>query len=145
MLAGFRVRKARPGMREAARSAAPWAHSTATGTWFRLHLPRSSARREPQCLHLPWVLLAPGRAPRTGSPSPRAVPGTPPATLAAAGASLLGELGITAPHLAGNSLGGWVTPELAAIRPVASLTPFSPAGLWRRDGYPRLLPPGGDC
>jgi pimeloyl-ACP methyl ester carboxylesterase len=55
-----------------------------------------------------------------------------PATLAAV-ASLLDELGITAPHLAGNSLGGWVALELAAIRPVASLTLLSPAGLWRRD------------
>jgi len=56
-----------------------------------------------------------------------------PAALAAAVAGLLGELGITAPHLAGNSLGGWVALELAAIRPVASLTLLSPAGLWRGD------------
>ena len=32
---------------------------------------------------------------------------------------------MTTPHLAGNSLGGWVALELAAIRPVASVT--SPA------------------
>ena len=56
----------------------------------------------------------------------------PPAALAAAVAGLLDELGVTAPHLAGNSLGGWVAVELAAIRPVASLTLFSPAGLWRK-------------
>jgi pimeloyl-ACP methyl ester carboxylesterase len=56
-----------------------------------------------------------------------------PAALAAAVAGLLGELGITVPHVAGNSLGGWVALELAAIRPVASLTLLSPAGLWRRD------------
>jgi pimeloyl-ACP methyl ester carboxylesterase len=31
----------------------------------------------------------------------------------------------------GNSLGGWVALELAALRPVASLTLLSPAGLWR--------------
>jgi pimeloyl-ACP methyl ester carboxylesterase len=56
-----------------------------------------------------------------------------PAVLAAAVGGLLDELGITAPHLAGNSLGGWVALELAASRPVASLTLLSPAGLWRRD------------
>jgi pimeloyl-ACP methyl ester carboxylesterase len=40
-----------------------------------------------------------------------------PATLAAAVAGLLDEIGVTTPHLAGNSLGGWVALELAAIRP----------------------------
>ncbi len=54
-----------------------------------------------------------------------------PAALAAAVAGLLDDLGITDPHVAGNSLGGWVALELADIRPVASLTLLSPAGLWR--------------
>ena len=54
-----------------------------------------------------------------------------PAALAAAVAGLLDDLGITDPHVAGNSLGGWVALELAGIRPVASLTLLSPAGLWR--------------
>ena len=53
-----------------------------------------------------------------------------PAALAAAVAGLLDDLGVTAAHLAGNSLGGWVALELAAIRPAASLTLLSPAGLW---------------
>jgi pimeloyl-ACP methyl ester carboxylesterase len=56
-----------------------------------------------------------------------------PAVLAAAVAGLLDELGITAPHLAGNSLGGWVALELAAFRPAASLTLLGPAGLWHAD------------
>jgi len=56
-----------------------------------------------------------------------------PRALAGAVAALLTELGVTAPHLAGNSLGGWVALELAALRPVASLTLLSPAGLWQRD------------
>ena len=62
-----------------------------------------------------------------------------PAALAAAVAGLLDDLGVTAPHLAGNSLGGWVALELAATRPAASLTLLSPAGLWREDapGYPQ--------
>ena len=54
-----------------------------------------------------------------------------PAALAAAVASLLDDLGITNPHVAGNSLGGWVGLELAGLRPVASLALLSPAGLWR--------------
>jgi pimeloyl-ACP methyl ester carboxylesterase len=60
---------------------------------------------------------------------PAAEPG--PAALAAAVAGLLDDLGITGPHVAGNSLGGWVALELASIRPVASLALLSPAGLWR--------------
>jgi pimeloyl-ACP methyl ester carboxylesterase len=60
------------------------------------------------------------------------VPGEPlPAVLAASVAALLDELGITGPHIAGNSLGGWVALELARIRPAASVTLLSPAGLWR--------------
>lgn len=56
-----------------------------------------------------------------------------PAALAQSVADLLDDLGISRPHLAGNSLGGWVAVELAARRPVASLTLLSPAGLWRRN------------
>jgi pimeloyl-ACP methyl ester carboxylesterase len=57
-----------------------------------------------------------------------------PKALAQRVAALLDELGVTTPHLAGNSLGGWVGLELAALRPVSSITLLSPAGLW-----------GGDC
>ncbi|HEY1325214.1 MAG TPA: alpha/beta fold hydrolase [Streptosporangiaceae bacterium] len=56
-----------------------------------------------------------------------------PSALAAAVAGLLDELGVTTPHLVGNSLGGWVALELAALRPAASLTLLAPAGLWRRN------------
>jgi pimeloyl-ACP methyl ester carboxylesterase len=56
-----------------------------------------------------------------------------PAALAEAVAGLLAELGVTTPHLAGNSLGGWVALELAVLGPVASVTLLSPAGLWKRD------------
>jgi pimeloyl-ACP methyl ester carboxylesterase len=55
-----------------------------------------------------------------------------PAVLAATVAGFLDDLGITAPHVAGNSLGGWVALELAGVQPVASLALLSPAGLWRR-------------
>jgi pimeloyl-ACP methyl ester carboxylesterase len=55
-----------------------------------------------------------------------------PAELAAAVAGMLDDLEIDRPHLAGNSLGGWVAMELAKIRPVRSVTLLSPAGLWRQ-------------
>jgi pimeloyl-ACP methyl ester carboxylesterase len=63
-------------------------------------------------------------------PLPPTTPASPEALAAAVGA-LLDELGLTAPHVVGNSLGGWVALELAAARPVSSLTLISPAGLWR--------------
>jgi pimeloyl-ACP methyl ester carboxylesterase len=59
-----------------------------------------------------------------------------PAVLAATVAGLLDDLGLPLPHLAGNSLGGWVALELAQQRPAASLTLLAPAGLWR-GGTPR--------
>jgi len=57
----------------------------------------------------------------------------PPAVLAQSVADLLDALGVSAPHVVGNSLGGWVALELASRRPVASLTLLSPAGLWRQN------------
>jgi pimeloyl-ACP methyl ester carboxylesterase len=55
-----------------------------------------------------------------------------PAALAAAVARTLDAKGIDEPHVVGNSLGGWVALELAAIKPLASVTLLSPAGLWQR-------------
>jgi pimeloyl-ACP methyl ester carboxylesterase len=87
--------------------------------------------------------------PGFGDSAPLPAPVEPsPANLAAAVAGLLDDLGVAAPHLAGNSLGGWVALELAQLRPVASLALLSPAGLWRSDtplycrvslGVPRWL------
>ncbi|HET9974170.1 MAG TPA: alpha/beta fold hydrolase [Streptosporangiaceae bacterium] len=72
--------------------------------------------------------------PGSGDSRPVPAPIEPaPAALAAAVAQLLDDLGLASPHLAGNSLGGWVALELAAIRPAASLTLLSPAGLWHGD------------
>jgi pimeloyl-ACP methyl ester carboxylesterase len=68
-----------------------------------------------------------------GSPP---LPGTvtpTPAALAAAIADALDTTGVRRPHVVGNSLGGWIALELAALRPLASLTLLSPAGLWPRD------------
>ena len=72
--------------------------------------------------------------PGFGDSAPRPEPGeVPPAALAQSVADLLDDLGISTPHLAGNSIGGWVALELASRRPVASLTLLSPAGLWPRN------------
>jgi pimeloyl-ACP methyl ester carboxylesterase len=53
-----------------------------------------------------------------------------PSAIAAAVATFLDDQDVPTPHVAGNSLGGWVALELAAIRPIRSLTLLSPAGLW---------------
>ena len=66
------------------------------------------------------------------APLPTTVEPTPHA-LAQAVAALLDELDLDTPHIAGNSLGGWVALELAAIRPVATVTLLSPAGMWPGD------------
>jgi pimeloyl-ACP methyl ester carboxylesterase len=66
----------------------------------------------------------------TSPPLPAGVEPSP-AELATAVAGMLSGLGIDRPHLAGNSLGGWVATELAKIRPVRSVTLLAPAGLWR--------------
>ena len=65
-------------------------------------------------------------------PMPQAMEPSP-AALAASVAGLLDDLAIEDPHVAGNSLGGWVALELAGRRTIASLTLLAPAGLWRRD------------
>jgi pimeloyl-ACP methyl ester carboxylesterase len=64
-----------------------------------------------------------------------------PGSLAAAVAGLLDDLGITAPHVAGNSLGGWVALELAGLHPVASLTLLRDHLLVRRSRQLGELPP----
>jgi pimeloyl-ACP methyl ester carboxylesterase len=58
-----------------------------------------------------------------------------PAALADAIAGALDEAKIREPHVVGSSIGGWVALELAQIRPVATLTLLSPAGMWP-DGSP---------
>ena len=52
---------------------------------------------------------------------------------------MCGELGIERPHLAGNSLGGWVAVEIAKRNEAASLCLISPAGLWSRPLGPRSV------
>jgi pimeloyl-ACP methyl ester carboxylesterase len=54
------------------------------------------------------------------------------ANLAAALLRRCDELGVERPHVAGNSLGGWVALEMGRAGGAASVTALSPAGLWRR-------------
>lgn len=51
-------------------------------------------------------------------------------TLARTVAGWWGELGISRPHVAGNSLGGGISLELARMGVVASATALSPIGFW---------------
>lgn len=53
------------------------------------------------------------------------------ANLAAAVHERCLQLGIERPHVAGNSLGGWVALEMGRAGWAASVTAISPAGLWR--------------
>ena len=55
-----------------------------------------------------------------------------PAALARVVAGLVRELGIERPHVAGNSLGGWVALELALSGQARSVTTIAAAGLWSR-------------
>jgi len=55
-----------------------------------------------------------------------------PWAIAAAIARACAELGVERPHVAGNSLGGWVAVEMGKVGDAASLCLISPAGLWRR-------------
>jgi pimeloyl-ACP methyl ester carboxylesterase len=52
------------------------------------------------------------------------------AALATAVARFLDEMHVERPHVAGNSLGGWVALELARLGRARSLTLVSPGGFW---------------
>jgi pimeloyl-ACP methyl ester carboxylesterase len=56
-----------------------------------------------------------------------------PEALAEDVTGLLDQLGLERPHLAGNSLGGRIALEAAALGRAASVTALSPAGFWRSD------------
>lgn len=62
-----------------------------------------------------------------------------PWAMAAAITRMLADIGVERPHVAGNSLGGWVALELAKTGDAASLCLISPAGLWREPLGPRSV------
>ncbi|WP_214108560.1 alpha/beta fold hydrolase [Acrocarpospora catenulata] len=53
-------------------------------------------------------------------------------TLAGAVEQFWGRLGIAEPHVAGNSLGGYLALDMASRGVVRTATAFSPAGFWSR-------------
>jgi pimeloyl-ACP methyl ester carboxylesterase len=71
--------------------------------------------------------------------SPPLADGDPPTPAALAGAliAFCSDLGIERPHVAGNSLGGWVALEMAKAGAARSVLAISPAGLWRAPLEPR--------
>jgi pimeloyl-ACP methyl ester carboxylesterase len=64
--------------------------------------------------------------------SPATVEDPTPPRLAAAVAGFLDELGIGRAHVAGYSMGGWVTLELNKLGRTVSACAFCPAGFWNR-------------
>jgi len=91
-------------------------------------VPLLEAEREVLVLDMPGFGTAP--------PLPDEVPPTA-ANLAAALHSACAERGVERPHVAGNSLGGWVGLEMGRGGWAASVTALSPAGLWRAPLGPR--------
>jgi pimeloyl-ACP methyl ester carboxylesterase len=73
--------------------------------------------------------------------SPLLANGMPPtaAAMATAISSFLASLRIDRPHVAGNSLGGWVALEMAKAGDAASACLISPAGLWQNPLGPRSV------
>ncbi|HWF73479.1 MAG TPA: alpha/beta fold hydrolase [Solirubrobacteraceae bacterium] len=60
-----------------------------------------------------------------------------PAGLARAVEAFAAGLDLDRPHVAGNSLGGWVALELARAGGARSVTAIAPAGLWRAPLVPK--------
>jgi pimeloyl-ACP methyl ester carboxylesterase len=88
---------------------------------------RLSERRQVIAMDLPGFGESP---PLTGSaPTPQA--------LATAVAAQLESMGITLPHIVGNSLGGWVGLELGLSGVAERVTAIAPAGLWREPLVPK--------
>jgi pimeloyl-ACP methyl ester carboxylesterase len=61
-----------------------------------------------------------------------------PAALARALDDFLSGLGLDRPHVAGNSLGGWVALELALAGRARSVSAIAPAGLWSGPLAPKV-------
>ncbi|MFI7640974.1 alpha/beta fold hydrolase [Nonomuraea sp. NPDC049400] len=88
---------------------------------------RLAASRTVIAIDLPGFGVSPGL--------PEGIPYTAE-SLADAVESFCARLGVREPHVAGNSLGGYIALELASRGVVRSATALSPAGFWSR---PELL------
>jgi pimeloyl-ACP methyl ester carboxylesterase len=93
-----------------------------------------TAERETIALDLPGFGESPPLASANGSPP------DPQALAQAVHDFLTHELGLDRPHVAGNSLGGWVALELALAGRASSVTAISPAGLWAQPLPPKPSP-----
>ena len=93
-----------------------------SGVWDPV-VPLLAAEREVVVLDMPGFGGAPALPPEV---EPTA------AALAAALRDELAARGIERPHVAGNSLGGWVGLEMGRMGAARSVTCLSPAGLWRK-------------
>ena len=91
---------------------------------------RLAAERQVLTIDLPGFGSTPALAPEL---EPTA------ANLAAAIYGICEGLGVERPHIAGNSLGGWVALEMGRAGWATSVTALSPAGLWRAPIGPRRL------
>jgi pimeloyl-ACP methyl ester carboxylesterase len=72
-----------------------------------------------------------------GSPPLEGGTPDPPALARAVAAFARDELGLDRPHVAGNSLGGWVALELGLAGAARSVTAIAPAGLWPEPLMPK--------
>ncbi len=90
-------------------------------------VPFLAARRELIAIDLPGFGESPALAGQ--QPTPRA--------LAAAVAEHLAAIDVQRPHVAGNSLGGWVALELGLSGAAGSVSGIAPAGLWPEPLVPK--------
>jgi pimeloyl-ACP methyl ester carboxylesterase len=100
----------------------------ASGSVWDPVLPLLEGEREVVVLDMPGFGAAP--------PLPEGIEPTA-ASLAAALHEACAERGVERPHVAGNSLGGWVGLEMGRAGWAGSVTALSPAGLWRAPLGPR--------
>ena len=90
-------------------------------------VPLLAARRELITIDLPGFGESPALEGQV--PTPRA--------LAVAVAEHLAAIGVERPHVAGNSLGGWVALELGVMGGARSVSGIAPAGLWPEPLVPK--------
>ncbi len=90
-------------------------------------VPRLAEHRDVVTIDLPGF----GESPALTATTPT------PVALAEAVAVTVARLGIDRPHVAGNSLGGWVALELGLSGAAASVTAIAPAGLWPEPLVPK--------